>query len=123
MAPSQQCPQRQCLTYVLTVQEGLGGYGEDGVFPTASTAAAQQALAQSRQRRDERALDKGAQSSGQPAHCLTLGHRVAPSTMPCDADPSAEYILYRGVSSVLALAMQAAGEACNWIMATASRCL
>ncbi|CAK0784720.1 hypothetical protein CVIRNUC_007924 [Coccomyxa viridis] len=39
-------------------QEGLGGYGEDGAFPTASTAAAQQALAQSRQRRDERALDK-----------------------------------------------------------------
>ncbi|CAL5223154.1 g5623 [Coccomyxa viridis] len=40
-------------------QESLGGYGEEGSFPaTASTAAAQQALTQSRQRRDERALDK-----------------------------------------------------------------
>ena len=50
-----------CVTCVCcAAQESLGGYGEEGSFPaTASTAAAQQALTQSRQRRDERALDKG----------------------------------------------------------------
>ena len=31
-APSQRGPQRQCLTYVLTMQEGLAGYGEEGSF-------------------------------------------------------------------------------------------
>ena len=49
-----------CIPAAAVLQESLGGYGEEGSFPaTASTAAAQQALTQSRQRRDERALDKG----------------------------------------------------------------
>jgi hypothetical protein len=46
-------------TVCLHTQENAA-FGEEGAFPTASTAAAQQALVQSRQRRDERALDKGA---------------------------------------------------------------
>ena len=67
---------------MLTIQEGLGGYGEEGSFPTASTAAAQQALAQSRQRRDERALDKGNQTLGQHAYCPALRSCVASCTLP-----------------------------------------
>lgn len=51
----------------------MGGYGEEGSFPTtASTAAAQQALAQSRQRKDERALDKGVLIRMLLALCICL---------------------------------------------------
>ena len=51
----------------------MGGYGEEGSFPaTASTAAAQQALTQSRQRKDERALDKGVLSMMLLALCICL---------------------------------------------------
>ena len=59
------------------VQESLGGYGEEGSFPaTASTAAAQQALTQSRQRRDERALDKGTHAFALSGPALII--RVTP---------------------------------------------
>jgi hypothetical protein len=37
-----------------------GAAGEHDALPTPSTVAAQHALAESRQRRDERSLDKGA---------------------------------------------------------------
>lgn len=68
-----------CVTRVCCrVQESLGGYGEEGAFPaTASTAAAQQALTQSRQRRDERALDKGASSLS------SSGPSVSPAGVTC----------------------------------------